>query len=60
MRLLEEAVRRSASTAAQAKERWQAEYSEWQQRRIEDENADPWVRAVPDGTRNTSGNRLLT
>ena len=36
----------SASTVARVKERWQAEYSEWQQRRIEDEIVYLWLDGV--------------
>ena len=36
----------SASTVARAKERWQAEYSEWQQGRIEDEIVYLWLDGV--------------
>ncbi len=36
----------SASTLARVKERWQAEYSEWQQRRIEDEIVYLWLDGV--------------
>ena len=47
--LLGEQAPLSASTVARAKERWQAEYSEWQQRRIEDEYRVPVVgRRVPE------------
>ena len=44
--LLGEQAPLSASTVARAKERWQAEYSEWQQRRIEDEIVDLWLDGV--------------
>ena len=36
----------SASTVARVKERWQAEYSEWQQRRIKDEIVYLWLDGV--------------
>ena len=44
--LLGEQAPLSASTVARAKERWQAEYSEWQQRRIEDEIVYLWLDGV--------------
>ena len=44
--LLGEQAALSASTVARAKERWQAEYSEWQQRRIEDEIGYLWLDGV--------------
>ena len=44
--LLGEQAPLSASTVARAKERWQAEYSEWQQRRIEDEIGYLWLDGV--------------
>ena len=44
--LLGEQAPLSASTVARAKERWQAEYSEWQQRRIEDEIVCLWLDGV--------------
>ena len=40
--LLGEPAPLSASTVARTKERWQAEYSEWQQRPIEDEIVYLW------------------
>ena len=44
--LLGEQAPLSASTVARAKERWQAEYSEWQQRPIEDEIVYLWLDGV--------------
>ena len=44
--LLGEQAPLSASTVARAKERWQAEYSEWQQRPIEDEIGYLWLDGV--------------
>ena len=44
--LLGEQAALSASTVARTKERWQAEYSEWQQRRIEDEIVYLWLDGV--------------
>ena len=44
--LLGEQAPLSASTVARTKERWQAEYSEWQQRRIEDEIVYLWLDGV--------------
>ena len=44
--LLGEQAALSASTVARAKERWQAEYSEWQQRPIEDEIVCLWLDGV--------------
>jgi len=45
-RLLGEQAPLSASTVARAKERWQAEYSEWQQRAIADEIVYLWLDGV--------------
>ena len=44
--LLGEQAPLSASTVARAKERWQAEYSEWQQRPLEDEIVYLWLDGV--------------
>jgi len=44
--LLGEQAPLSASTVARTKERWQAEYSEWQQRPIEDEIVYLWLDGV--------------
>ena len=44
--LLVEQAPLSASTVGRVKERWQAEYSEWQQRWIEDEIVYPWLDGV--------------
>ena len=44
--LLGEQAPLSASTVARAKARWQAEYSVWQQRRIEDEIVCLWLDGV--------------
>ena len=44
--LLGEQAALSASTVARVKERWQAEYSEWKQRRIEDEIVYLWLDGV--------------
>ena len=44
--LLGEQAALSASTVARVKERWQAEYSEWKQRRIKDEIVYLWLDGV--------------